>query len=271
MGIYIEHEADYHARPELSRSQLWTLYTKSPFHYRFADKDEIDPAHMTRGKLAHYAVLQPEWLPKVYATAPKMNKNTNAWKELVVKAFSDGLILVDQEEMDKVLRMAEMCHRESIVREFIAASSVEESYTWADEQTGVLLRCRPDAYNGKLALMGDYKTTRDASPRAFARSVASYGYHLQEAVYMDGIRRNGLPVEGTIFIAQESSAPFAVQVYELSPDATGTGQAIYREALARFKACEDADSWPAYGGGVQTLELPAWAMEREDDGSQAEE
>jgi exodeoxyribonuclease VIII len=45
----------------------------------------------------------------------------------------------------------------------------------------------------------------------------------------------------------------------LPPPIVEEGRAIARRALDTYAACHKADSWPAYGEGVQELDFKRWA------------
>lgn len=143
----------------------------------------------------------------------------------------------------------------------------------------------------------DLKTTDDASPEGFAKSIANWRYDLQHPYYLDGlreaIRQSGgkLPKEAAkgaaelsaywvdketgelcrcrpdfwrgepkhfIFIAVEKKPPFAVGVYVLDAESVELGRAQYRIALNRYAECMKSDSWPGYGDKIQTISVPAW-------------
>lgn len=253
-----ETDEEYHASEPVSRSKLWTLHTKSPAHMRYEEPKESKA--LDTGKLLHLAVLQPELIGRRYVVAEPMNKNTNAWKELVARAAADGKILITTPDYDVAMKMAEVAHRESVVLELLKDSVIEQSYYWTHEATGMAIKARPDIYSRRIKVQGDYKTTRSAAPRQFAKSVAEYGYHLQEAIYGEGGRAVGHDVDGFVFIAQEKEAPYVVSLFELSPEDLAEAQTIYSVAMARYAKCVREDHWPAYGEGVQMITMPNWAF-----------
>ena len=134
--------------------------------------------------------------------------------------------------------------------------------------TGVTRRVRPDGWR-KDGIVFDLKTTDDASPAGFARSIAKYGYDMQDAYYLDTLHLalaqnenepNGAPhsAKSFVFVAVEKSLPHAVAVYVLDDESKALGRAKYMTALHQYAACERSGSWPAYSGKVQTISLPDW-------------
>lgn len=143
-------------------------------------------------------------------------------------------------------------------------------------------------------VIGDLKTTEDASPEGFAKSMANYRYDVQAPYYLDGVKKaleQGKcipPVEGAsemsvywideatgvlcrcrpdwwrgypknfVFIAVEKKPPYAVGVYVLDSASTEIGRAIYQHDLQVYAECLASDKWPGYGDLVQTINMPAW-------------
>lgn len=143
-------------------------------------------------------------------------------------------------------------------------------------------------------IIGDLKTTEDASPEGFAKSIANWRYDVQHAYYMDGTRlaleqgkctppHEGKaelsvywtdPVTGVLcrcrpdfwrgypkhfaFIAVEKKPPYAVGVYVLDSEGVEIGRAQYQHDLRVYAECVRTGVWPGYGDKIQTISLPAW-------------
>ncbi len=146
----------------------------------------------------------------------------------------------------------------------------ELSCYWTDEKTGVDCRVRPDFWRDDDIVV-DLKTSRDASPRGFEKSVQDWRYHVQEAFYMDGIAeaiRQGktdrkLP-KAFVFVAVEKVAPFAVSVFRLDTASVAIGRREYREDLDAFAAAKVADTWPAFSDKIEMCGLPEWRLRQEE-------
>lgn len=142
--------------------------------------------------------------------------------------------------------------------------ATEQSYYWIDERTGLLMRCRPDRRTDSGIII-DLKSTEDASPEEFARSIANYRYHVQEPLYVDGtneaIRQAQLDIPLSrfmVFIAVEKKPPYAVGVYKLDMESVDIGRMEYREDMTKIAKAVATDEWPGYGDTVQSISLPAW-------------
>ncbi len=117
------------------------------------------------------------------------------------------------------------------------------------EINGILVKARADALliGGPLAgAIVDHKTTRDASPGGFLKSVQAFRYDQQAALYMEVFRRAGVAVNRFLFAAVELEPPCATAVYELDHIIMNAGAASYMEALETLKQCRESGEWPGY-------------------------
>lgn len=153
----------------------------------------------------------------------------------------------------------------------------ETSVYWIDQGTGELCRCRPDFWRTDGVIV-DLKTTDDASPEGFRKSIANWRYHVQAPFYMDGITAaieqtaddmaGGFPVDefskpvAFVFVAVEKKAPYAVGVYVLEQASMDIGRAQYRNDLSVYAVCRASDHWPAYGDKIQPISLPEWHIKQ---------
>lgn len=249
---------EYHQHPAYSKTFLWSVYTKTPHHAKNMRIEKT--AAMDLGTATHVAILEPEKFLTSVIKGPD-DRRGNKWKDVYDEAAAYGKLALTSGDYEKCLYMRDSAHRLSIVRQLTdGLQKTEQSAFWQDEATGLNCRCRPDLYHPGLAIMADLKTTADASKEAFRKSVAGYGYHMQQAFYSDGwTLSGGGAVEGFVFIAVESFEPFAVAVYELKPSAYMEGKAATRSALETIERCEKMGIWDGYSEDVQELDLPHWA------------
>ena len=139
---------------------------------------------------------------------------------------------------------------------------VENSLFWVDRETGIQLKCRPDLLSPALACF-DVKSTKDASPGEFDRSVYNFGYHFSAAMYLDGITQvTGEPLSHFVFLCVEKTAPYCTAAYALDEDAMALGRKQYRRALETLAECQAKDAWPGYAEQITPISLPAWAFRK---------
>ncbi|MFJ4990024.1 PD-(D/E)XK nuclease-like domain-containing protein [Streptomyces sp. NPDC088732] len=148
--------------------------------------------------------------------------------------------------------------------------SPEQSLFWTDEQTGVMRRARldwlPTLGPGRL-IVADYKTCVKADDVSIARAVDEHGYHQQADWYLSGLRALGLADGETafVFVFQEKTPPYLINVVELDIVALHIGAAKNRRALQTYAKCTTDGVWPAWNDDVRLLPLPAYAERRDTE------
>lgn len=188
------------------------------------------------------------------------------WSDVVAgwqQLNADRIVLTSDEWARlHAMRDAVMSHPAARALLTKVPGKAEQSVYWVDPLTGELCRCRPDFWRDDDIIV-DVKTTTDASPEAFARSIYDWRYHVQDPLYRDGIEAaTGRQVKGFVFVAVETKAPHAVAVYVLEPEAVELGRAEYQRDLLKFAECRRSGVWPGYGDTIQKIGLPAWAYTR---------
>lgn len=171
-----------------------------------------------------------------------------------------GRIVLSPEVWDQLHAMRDAVHNHPAAHALLTGvpGEAEKSVYWNDPTTGVLCRCRPDWWRDDDVLV-DLKTTDDASPEGFAKSMANWRYDVQAPYYMDGVKLStGRNVKAFVFVAVEKKPPYAVGVYVLDSDSLELGRAQYQHDLRVYAECLANDKWPGYGDKIQTINMPAW-------------
>ena len=256
-GIPIE---EYHRHSSVSKSQL-DQFAKSPAHYLASlttPRKETDA--MKIGSLFHTMVLEPE--KSNFVVGPDVNKNTKEWKAFKADAEASGQTIIDHATLEMLNGMVASVRAHPAASALLSGPGIAEgSAFWIDEQSGELCRCRPDKYRQDLGILVDLKTTEDASPAGFARSIWKYGYHRQAAMYTDGVESAmGDTIKGFVFVCVEKSAPFAVSTYRLDMQGEEAGRVSYKSLLLELSDCRAKKSFPAYSPRIETISLPAYAV-----------
>lgn len=261
-------ETVYRSAPGLNQSTLKPILV-CPAKAREA---ELNPPEQTEskalGQAGHFAILQPEQFEEQYIARPAgMERRSNAGKA-AWKAFEErnkGKVVLDQEDLDLCLSIRDAVWAHPMAREILGGRRMAEaSAWWEDPETGLLCKGRMDAICvlGSDTVVVDLKTTRDASPRAFARDAANFGYHFQGAYYLGGLDALVSRERRWVLIAAEKTPPDLVAVYEFDWESLEAGRREVRAALTLWKECSDSGIWPGYPIEIQTLELPRWALSR---------
>lgn len=264
MTIIAEPNETYHAAEGISKSGLWTIYTKTPFHYKYGVRKTSNAFDL--GSAAHCAILEPEEFERRYYRGPD-DRRGNKWKEAQDFAAYSNMECLTSGDYEQALVIRDTAMTCEALQVMLEGQHVTETSAYhVDEETGVTVRCRPDLYNVDNKLILDLKTAADGSLGGFAQSVGKFGYHVQDPVYTDvWSKAGGGDVEGFFFVVIEKSEPPMVSVMELDAAAVAEGHAIYRKTLARYAECAAANEWPGYPADVQKVSLRKWDY-RETEG-----
>lgn len=196
--------------------------------------------------------------------------DADEWRTAKVKAEvaairERGAIPLKPDTYQQVQDMADALRRDQLAGPLLVPGrgTPEQSLYWADPNTGVVCRCRPDWLMElpDLTVCVDYKTTRDASPRGVSKAIGDYDYHQQAAWYVDGIQHVlGKPAR-FVLVAQSKTAPYLVTTRELTQADLDIGRAKNAKALRVYAECTRTGVWPDWTGPVDeipTIALPTW-------------
>lgn len=270
-GIVLDlPEAEYHSRSELSSTGARLLlpeYKGSPKKFQWAQTHPRTSRAFDVGSAAHAKILGVGAGIAVYPDehlTPSGNVSTKAatvaWED---EQRAMGLTPVSPADVQRVDAMAEAVLAHEGARPFLEVAVHREVSIFA-EIDGVRVRARLDALSddtrsGVFAV--DVKTTEDATPHGFTRSVQNYGYDVQDAHYRDTYQAaTGNPIEKFVFIAVEKSAPHEVGVSYLPDQWIAMGRTKAATARRIYAECMETGVWPGYSPEVVALDPPAWAV-----------
>lgn len=265
-GIYPDiPDTEYHAAKDiLSSSGARRLITSTPrkFYEEMTTVRPYNPAFEI-GHAAHTLVLTVGDPFEVVDADSWRTKDAKAARDAALQAGNTPLLA---KEYAQVRAMADAILDHPVAGELFTRNDTtsEQSLYWKDEQTGVACRARPDLAVNDWSLIVDYKTTVSADPREFAKSIAKYGYHQQQAWYCEAVETlTGIRPE-FVFVCQEKTPPYEVSLIQLDADAVRIGGRLNEDARSIYAACMDSGVWPSYPTSVQVVGLPAWALRQAD-------
>ncbi|WP_065962404.1 PD-(D/E)XK nuclease-like domain-containing protein [Curtobacterium sp. UCD-KPL2560] len=262
-------ESQYHQHPALSSTQARKLL-ESPARYRW-DRDHPQAGKQTFdvGTAVHTKVLgvgagTVEY-PDEHVTASgavSTKAATVAWAE---EQRAAGFTPIAPAQAARVNGMAEAVLAHPTARALLEQSGHSEASVFAtDTDTGTPMRARFDRLNDDVAI--DLKTTaKTASVDGFMRTVAAYGYDVQQEFYLHALEQAGEPRRPFRFIVVESEAPHLVAVHELDVEYQQMGAAKVHRALELYATCTATNTWPGYDPTVQLVSPPTWAVYEHED------
>lgn len=272
-------ESVYHAANAVSQSRLKTL-AKSPAHLKWELANPKPPTDaMKRGTMIHKAILEPGVFDNAYVVVPDLTigittkdgkpasspKATAEYKERLASFASAnvGRTFIDQDDWDMCQAIRKSLYEHPTISAFIEeAQGTEVTGFWNDPATGLLCKMRVDADCPDLGTIFDIKTTQSASVEDFERTVFTFRYYWQAAMYMDGMAALGRPRTDYVIIAVETEAPYQAVAYNLKAEIIDLARKEIAPLMQLYKHCLERDEWPGYPPSIVDIGLPAWAKSR---------
>lgn len=264
-GLKIPNK-EYRQREGVSSTDLKHM-AKSPAHFRYwKDHPQEDTPALLIGRASHKYMLEKDDFFTEFAVAPNVDRRTKAGKEEYAKFLEDsnGKDIISADDFQKIQEMHEALYSTAFVEQLLSGEK-ELSFFLEDEETGVMMKCRPDALVqvGDAHILVDYKSTADASSEAFMKSAINLMYDMQASYYKDALDKIKNVEHVFIFIAQEKNPPYAVNVLEANEYFLKSGADMWRTYLNMYAECEKTGVWSGYvSDSVNSLGLPSWLQKQ---------
>ena len=253
------HE-DYLEIDAASSSALKTIYTHSPAHYRCEKAQGFKPTKaMQMGTAIHCGILEPELFDDLVAVQPEVNKRTNAGKAefAAFEAENEGKIILTEIEMLHVVRAIESVGKHAGAQALLTSGGRPElSLFWQDNRTRVHCKARFDFLRDDMMAV-DLKTTDDASPRAFARTIVNFEYPMQAAHYWSGAEHVfNESLRAWAWIAIERQPPYGVAVYTCPANVIAAAMYKVSTALDQYEQAKSSGWWESYTEEIHHAPIP---------------
>lgn len=249
------HSEVYHGAIGVSNSKL-KMFISCPRKYQAmyitGEMERKESKVFDIGKAAHGLILEPEKFHSEFISQPdsiavRRGKEWDAFKD----ANKDKTIIT-ADDLTHCQGMRRSVERHPFGSRLVSGGVAEVSYFKRDEETGLIIKCRPDYMLGDLII--DVKTAVSSDPEEFGRHAKGLLYHMQDAMYRD---ITGLP--DFAFLAVEKEAPYVVTAPILFDDESRRlGLLKYRDALLRLAEAKEFDLYDGYATGPVTIGLKPW-------------
>lgn len=271
-GVYDMPAEEYFADPvvggSLTSSGARSLLRTTPARWRYEQSHPTPPtAAMILGTAVHSLTL---------GAGPKIVEvDATDWRSKAAQAERDeaasaGNVPLLRADYRRAQDMAGAVHSHPVASALFTADRgrPEQVMVWHDHEFGVWRRSMVDHFphdDGRRPIEVDLKTTTDASPKALAKTVANFGYHMQAAFYLDGYDALFPGRDPAfLFVFVEKDPPYLVSVVELDGEALEIGRARNREALSLYRDCVCSGDWPGHSPEIELVSLPSWAARMEE-------
>ena len=264
--ILDESNADYHGCPAVSHSKLET-FRRRPILYKkqYIDGTLAKPtsAAFAMGSALHCAVLEPSEFNRRYCQKPSnIDRRTKDGKAAYDQFVADnaGKEVLDADDFSTVLAMRRSVQLHASAQKLLAQGEAEVTWRVAHAGLPVPLQCRTDWVNVKGGYIADVKTVNSLGndEMEFSRTVATFGYHRQAALYLDILAKCGLTDLSWYFICVEKCEPFGTIVFKLDQSALEVGANENYNDLFRLTRAYAENIWINTPDDVQSLALPGW-------------
>jgi exodeoxyribonuclease VIII len=273
-GLYMMKEADYQSIDAINATALKAGQRSIAHLHAIRSEPRKDSPSLAFGRLAHLAILEPErFSAEVFCEPDFGDGRTKAAKEAKAEwhawlaTRSANPIIASMDDMHACTEMIRNAYGHGDLSSFLKDRSGVNEVTaiWTDRSTGLRCKARIDRWVPDRAII-DVKTSRDASPHGFSRSIANFRYHIQAAWYLRAIEQTAGETRPFLFAAIESEAPFAAALYEMDlADLRHASELIDRTLRMLADTQPTLGLWPSYqpDGKMQPICLPGWATSTE--------
>lgn len=166
------------------------------------------------------------------------NKQLELAQKTAVKALESWYVI---EANGKTLLKAQL-------KDVLGLDNSHVERTFYGEIEGVRVQVRPDLLMnlGKTQAIWfcvDLKTAEDATMEMFSKQSARFYYDLQEWVYREVLKQNGINVVDFRFCIAGKSDSSKHAYYQMDKDDIEDAEKIARRAIKKYKFCRDNNIW----------------------------
>jgi hypothetical protein len=272
-GIYPDIPASvYHAdpapNPSLSCSILERLLERTPAHAYAAHprltKQEPEEFKHNLGTVVHELLLGGGGLIVIDADSWR-GKEAQGARDAALRDGQTPVLRHHYEEAMQIFeRILLQMEQHPDLKGLLEVAIPEASAFW-QEPSGFWCRCRPDLAMEDLLV--DLKVTGvAATPEAWGAGHAMrMGYARRACFYRRGWRAVANVMPRYRFAVIENHPPYALSVFECSPEALDIGVREVAAGMAIWERCMRTNEWPAYPREIQWINPPVWAQYRSEE------
>ncbi len=263
----------------------------------------FDIVHLQPDKIENYVTLVPLTYSKettsgrgdkkkIKVEEKKWSGNATYCKQWKAEAISNGLEVMRDKDLARLMTMAESLNTVQGVLEFITGAIIQPCIFWKDGvpdrqkgTTGSMCKAKLDIYKDvgeTITIADDKKVAKSAAYEAFCGHVLAYKMYGQFAMYMDGVnallKLSGDKRRCRLFrvLVVEDHAPYDAAAYNIhdregndSREWLQAGRLLWHGALENVAHCLKIGKWGGYNCDnldritePESLIPPEWATAR---------
>jgi exodeoxyribonuclease VIII len=227
---------------------------KSPAHYQaYLNTQREETKALRVGKYVHALVLEPDVAVSNFAVIPEgIDRRTKDGKA-AYSEFESGAVGKTILTLEEATTSERVSRTMLSIKNRLGVSFEFTEFMFTTIINGVPVKCAVDAV-GSDGYLYDLKTSEDASPRGFLKSIYAYRYDLQAHIYRSTLEAAfSKRLRGFRFIVAEKDVD-AGAVYEIGPDLQTRAICDWENALKTYKQCEETGIWPGYSEEIQVID-----------------
>jgi len=244
----------YHSTSGISSSAVKTVSKKSVAHWK--GEKRVQTSAFTMGTAVHALLLEED--KNLVHKGPK-TRRSKAFTEQEEK-LKDDEVLLTEVEYYTAKKIAKSTLANTDCKKFLRHKErVNEQSIFAEcENTGLMLKTRPDLMILSERTVFDVKTTQDASPMGFSSECFRYAYDIQAAFYLYVCNLAKLDVNSFKFLTVEKTAPYVSHVHVVSEELLASATERMHRTLAIIADAEKQENYDTGWGDYSIIEKPKW-------------
>ena len=254
-----------------SKSMVKSALISTAHLHHYINNGKKQTKEMALGSLLDCMLLEPEIFADKFAEklttypddpAKKWSGNSHSCRAWLADKIERGIVVYSRSDYEKCVEMIGNIADHETANKWINDGKNQVSIVWEDHETGIMCKSRIDVL--KEDMLTDLKSTVNASPSEFKRTLNNFGYHIQNSMYSEGYAQlNGGEVLPFGFVVVESEAPHCVATYKLDEEALIIGNSMFRRAINRYVDYKKMGP-VGYSKLEQEISIPQWAVNVED-------
>ena len=182
------------------------------------------------------------------------NPRAKAYQEFLAKVEADypGALVLSPSENAAATGCANSIRRHRGAMALLEGRHEVELPTW--DIAGRECGGRPDVVNDEWIC--ELKTTVSSHPGRFVWLGLKMHYAGQIDWYLQGNEATGGKARAAHIVAVESSPPYVVQCFEVTPEALEAGRKAYMQWFEDLRRCEESNHWPGYQQCSAVFDVP---------------
>jgi hypothetical protein len=236
----------YHGVIGVSCSKLKVFIDDCPFMYKATFIDKLVPfvhkSYFDFGSAGHTTILEPHKFDAEYCKMPDYSGEGSVAKKDLFKLNAEkrGQTVLSEVFYNAMPKLRAAIDADPAAKALTSNGVAEVSYFKRDEETELIIKCRPDYMINDLIV--DLKTSDTVNPKYVAGKFSKLQYDIQDAMYCDVVG-----VDSFVFVAIQSAPPYMVTApIMFDEQKRRLAHLKYRKALKDLALCMKENEWKAY-------------------------